>query len=54
MPQQFENPKATILEDETAPKETGKENINRVVEKAAERGTQEEQTYHKNHHIFTK
>ena len=53
MPQQFENPQATIVEDETVSNESFQNGIDRVAEKAAEKGAKTEQEYDKNHGIFT-
>jgi hypothetical protein len=54
MPEQFENPEATKLEDKTVSDASAQERINRVAEKAAERASKTEQRYDKDHNIFSK
>lgn len=54
MPEQFENPEATKVEDETASDASGEKRIERVAEKAAEKATKTEQKYDKDHSIFPK
>jgi hypothetical protein len=54
MPQQFENPEATKLEDETVSETTAEKRIERVAEKAAEKSTKTEQRYDGDHNIFSK
>jgi hypothetical protein len=53
MPEQFENPEAAKLEDETVSEESADKKIERVAEKAAVKGTKIEQEYDKDHRIFT-
>ena len=53
MPEQFENPEETKLEDETVSDATAKERIERVAEKAAEKSTHTVQTFDKGHTIYT-
>jgi hypothetical protein len=45
MPEQFENPEVTKIEDETASDATAKKRIERVAEKAAEKASHTEQSY---------
>jgi hypothetical protein len=45
MPEQFENPEATKLENETVSDATAKKRIQRVAEKAAEKASHTEQKY---------
>jgi hypothetical protein len=45
MTKQFENPEVTKLEDETGSDATAKKRIQRVAEKAAEKGSHTEQSY---------
>jgi hypothetical protein len=45
MPEQFENPEVTKLENETISEATAKERIERVAEKAAEKASHTEQSY---------
>jgi hypothetical protein len=54
MAHQFENPKATKLEDETISEESPKEKIERVAEEAAAKAAKAEQKYDKDHTIFSK
>jgi len=54
MPEQFENPKETKLEDETVSDETAKKRIERVAEKAAEKPAHTVHTFDKDHTIFSK
>jgi hypothetical protein len=54
MPEQFENPEATKLEDETASNLTAKERIDRAAEEAAERASKTVKSYDKGHTIFSK
>jgi len=54
MPEQFENPEATKLEDETVSDATAEKRIERTAEKAAEKSTKTEQRYDKVHSIFSK
>jgi hypothetical protein len=53
MPEQFENPEATKLEDETVSDESAKEKIERVAEKAAAKPAKTEQKYDQEHTIFS-
>ena len=54
MPEQFENPEATKLEDETVSDATAKKKIDRVAEEAAEKASHTVQSYDKDHNIFSK
>jgi hypothetical protein len=45
MPEQFENPEATKLEDETMSDDSAQKRIERVAEKAAEKASHTEQGY---------
>ena len=54
MPDQFENPEATKLEDETVSDATAEKRIERVADKAAEQSTKSEQHYDGDHSIFSK
>ncbi len=54
MPEQFENPEVTKLEDETISDAAAQKRIERVAEKAAEKASQTEQRYDQNHQIFSK
>ena len=54
MPEQFVNPEATKLEDETVSDATAEERIERVAEKAAEKSAKTEQRYDSDHSIFSK
>jgi len=45
MPEQFENPEVTKIEDETVSDATAKKRIERVAEKAAEKASHTEQSY---------
>jgi len=45
MPEQFENPEVTKLEDETVSDSTAQKHIERVAEKAAEEALHAEQRY---------
>jgi len=53
MPEQFENPEETKVEDETASDETAEKRIERVAEKAAEKSTHTVQTFDKGRTIYT-
>jgi hypothetical protein len=53
MPEQFENPEATKLEDKTVSSETAEKAIERIAEEAAQRSTLKEQKYDKDHKIFS-
>jgi hypothetical protein len=53
MPEQFENPQATKLEDETVTDATADKKIQRVAEKAAEKSSKTEQKYDKDHTIIS-
>ena len=53
MSEQFENPEATKLEDDTVSSETVEKAIERVAEKAARKSTLTEHKYDKDHGIFT-
>ena len=54
MSKQFENPEAAKLEDETVSEATAAKRIERTAEKAAEKSTNTEQRYDKDHNIFSK
>jgi hypothetical protein len=54
MPEQFENPEVTKIEDETVSDKTAKKQIERVAEKAAERASHTEQRYDQDHEIISK
>ena len=54
MPEQFENPEATKLEDETVSDASAQEMIERVAEKAAEKPLHTEQDYDQGHKIISK
>jgi hypothetical protein len=54
MPEQFENPEATKLEDETVSDATAEERIDRVADKAAGKASHTAQNYDKEHTIFSK
>jgi len=53
MPEQFENPEETKLEDETVSDATAQKRIERVAEKAAEKSSHTEHVYEKDEKIFT-
>jgi hypothetical protein len=53
MSEQFENPQATKLENETVSDPTAEKKIERVAEKAAEKSTKTVQSYDKDHTIFS-
>ncbi len=53
MSEQFENPEATKLEDETVPDELAEEKIERIADKAAEKSTRTVHKYDKDHTIFS-
>jgi hypothetical protein len=54
MPEQFENPEATKLEDETVSEASAKKKIERVAEKAAEKASHTEKVYDQGHQIISK
>jgi hypothetical protein len=54
MPEQFQNPEVTKLEDETVSDSTAVKKIDRVAEKAAEKASKTEQHYDKDHPIISK
>jgi hypothetical protein len=54
MPEQFENPEETKLEDETVSDATAEKRIDRVADKAAEKSSHTVQNYDKDHNIFSK
>ena len=54
MPEQFENPEATKLEDKTVSDASAEKRIERVAKKAAEKASKTEQRYDKDHNIFSK
>jgi len=53
MPNQFENPEATKLEDETVADTTAQKKIERVADKAAAKPAKTEQKFDKEHTIFS-
>jgi hypothetical protein len=53
MPEQFENPEATKLEDDTVANEPDEKAIERIAEKAAQKSTLTEHKYDKDHKIFS-
>jgi hypothetical protein len=54
MPEQFENSKATELEDETISDAIAEKRIERMADKTAEKSTKTEQRYDSDHNIFSK
>ena len=54
MPEQFENPEVTKIEDETVSDATAKKRTERVAEKAAEKASHTEQSYDQRHRIISK
>jgi hypothetical protein len=54
MPKQFENSEATKLEDETVSEPTAEKRIEQVAEKAAEKASKTENSYDKDHSLFSK
>ena len=54
MPEQFENPEVTKIEDETVSDATAKKRVERVAEKAAEKASRTEQRYDQDHPIISK
>lgn len=54
MPEQFENPEAKKLADETVSNAAAEKKIDRVAEKAAEKASKTEQRYDKDHTIISK
>jgi hypothetical protein len=54
MPDQFENPEVTKLEDETTSDAAATKRIERVAEKAAEKAAHTEQHYDQDHQIISK
>jgi hypothetical protein len=53
MPEPFENPEVTKLENETVSDATAQKRIERVAEKAAGKASHTEQKYEKDEKIFT-
>jgi len=53
MPEQFESPLETNLEDELVVNETEKEKIARLADKAARKSTEREKEFDKDHSLFT-
>jgi len=53
MPEQFENPKATILEEETVSDTPAEKRIDRVAEEAAAKAAKTVQHCDKDHTIFS-
>ena len=54
MPEQFENPEVTKLENETVSDAAAQKRIERVAEKAAEKASHTEQHYDQDHEIISK
>ncbi len=54
MPEQFVNPEVTKIEDETVSDATAKKRIERVAEKAAEKASHTEQSFDRDHQVFSK
>ena len=54
MAEQIENQKATKLEDETVSDASAEKKIQQVADKAAEKSSHTEQSYDRDHQIFTK
>jgi hypothetical protein len=54
MTEQFENPEAIKLENETVSDAGAQKRIEHVAEKAAEKASRAEQSYDQNHEIFSK
>ena len=54
MPEQFENPEVTRLEDEAVSDSKAEKRIERVAEKAAEKASHTEQSYDEDHQIISK
>jgi hypothetical protein len=52
MPEQFENPEATKLEDETVSDDSAQKRIDRVAEKAAEKASQTVQGHERESDLF--
>jgi hypothetical protein len=53
MPEQFENPEAVKLEDETVSDAAAEKRIGRVAEEAAEKPSNTVKSYDKDHTIFS-
>jgi hypothetical protein len=53
MPEQFENPEAEKIEDETVSDPTAEKRIDRVAEKAAEKASKTVKKYDGDHTIFS-
>jgi hypothetical protein len=53
MPNQFENPEAAKVADETVAKESERKSNEHVAEKAAVKGAKTEQKYDKDHEIIS-
>jgi hypothetical protein len=54
MPEQFENPEVTKVENETVSDAAAQKQIERVAEKAAEKSSHTEQDYDQGHQIISK
>jgi hypothetical protein len=54
MPEQFENPEAEKVEDETAVDSTPEEKVERVAEELASKAAKRSQEYDKEHNIISK
>jgi uncharacterized protein YmfQ (DUF2313 family) len=53
MPEQFENPKVSKLEDETISDATAQQRIDRVAEKLAKKSSHTEEDFDKEHSIIS-
>jgi hypothetical protein len=54
MPEQFENPEVTKLEDETISDAVATKRLDHIAEKAAEKASHTEQRYDQDHQIISK
>jgi len=54
MPEQFQNPDATKLEDAAVAEESAEKKIEHIAEKAATKSTKTEQKYDRDRPIFSK
>jgi hypothetical protein len=54
MPEQFENPNATKLENDTVSSESPEKAIERIAEEAAQKSTLREKKFDTDHKIFSK
>jgi hypothetical protein len=53
MPEQFENPEATKLENDTVSNESPEKAIERIAEEAAQKSSLREKKFDKDHKIFS-